>query len=135
MGRELVARRQTHRLHFHPDFSETRGGGLSQIYVMNADGSDPINLFQDDYLNTYSTWSPDGRWLAFVSDRSGNWDIWKLDVQACSEARGEGVKGEDHAVSPSSLPIIRMMTSIPAGRRMAAVSPSRADARRSATSM
>ena len=85
------------------DFSETRGGGLSQIYVMNADGSNPLNLNQDDYLNTYSSWSPDGYWLAFVSDRSGNWDIWKLDVRACLEAREEGVDGEDPRCQPVQL--------------------------------
>ncbi len=27
------------------------------------------------------TWSPDGRWIAFASDRSGNWDIFLLELE------------------------------------------------------
>ncbi len=67
-----------------------------QLYVMPFEGDEePINLMQDENVYTYPDWSPDGRWLVFVSDRSGNWDIWKLDVQACLEARRAGQEGPD----------------------------------------
>ncbi len=67
-----------------------------QLYVMPVDGSEePINLMQDTHFYTYPDWSADGRWLVFVGDRGSNWEIWKLDVQACLEARRAGQEGPD----------------------------------------
>nr|WP_290669261.1 cellulase family glycosylhydrolase [Ardenticatena sp.] len=36
----------------------------------------------DDY---WPAWSPDGRWVAFVSERDGGQDLYLLDVPACLE--------------------------------------------------
>jgi TolB protein len=46
------------------------------IYIMNANGSDMVLLaFSSDYEDTPS-WSPDGGWVAFSSDRSGNHQLY-----------------------------------------------------------
>jgi TolB protein len=67
-----------------------------EIYVMDAAGKqDPINLTDNDALDSYPDWSADGHWLVFVSDRSGDWEIWKMDVEACLAARMAGEKAED----------------------------------------
>ena len=66
-----------------------------EIYIVDADGDDdPINLTDNDALDSYPDWSADRRWLVFVSDRSGDWEIWRMDVEACLAARMEDA-GED----------------------------------------
>jgi len=41
----------------------------NEIYVMNVDGSDPINLTKNPDNDVMPAWSPDGKRLVFVSDR------------------------------------------------------------------
>jgi len=46
--------------------------GNSEIYVMNADGSAPVNLTNNAAADDHPVWSPDGAQIAFVSDRGGH---------------------------------------------------------------
>src|SRR5262245_35900305 len=43
--------------------------GNPEIYVMNADGSNPVRLTNSSDLDTTPAWAPDGSKLLFVSDR------------------------------------------------------------------
>ena len=59
--------------------------GNWEIFVMNADGSDPVNLTQTDNDNElYPQVSPDGTRIAFVDDRGEGRDtirsVWVMDV-------------------------------------------------------
>ena len=45
---------------------------------MQADGSSPINLTNDPSLDRWPTWSPDGEWIAFTSNRSGVSEIYAM---------------------------------------------------------
>lgn len=61
--------------------------GKTHIYIMNADGTNPVAVTSDGPLpNTvferYPTWSPDGTKLAFISDRDGprKSEIWIINV-------------------------------------------------------
>jgi Tol biopolymer transport system component len=54
-----------------------RGG---DIYVMNADGSHRHRLTWTTSLEEAPAWSPDGRTIAFVSDRSGEVELWQINV-------------------------------------------------------
>jgi Tol biopolymer transport system component len=50
-------------------FASTRDG-QSEIYVMDADGSDPVRITNDPAQDLSPAWSPDGTKIAFVTDRA-----------------------------------------------------------------
>src|SRR6266496_4258252 len=41
----------------------------SSIWLVPADGGDPVQFTRGSKSETAPRWSPDGRWLAFLSDR------------------------------------------------------------------
>ncbi|HXL78796.1 MAG TPA: hypothetical protein VN985_09165 [Candidatus Eisenbacteria bacterium] len=63
------------RVAFHSE-RDFPGGYESSIYVMNADGTDQRRLLDGDGLSP--DWSPDGRWIVFVSRRDGPWDLYAV---------------------------------------------------------
>ena len=71
------------------DLNRIEAGGiiLSEIYVMNPDGTNPINLTQSvERPDGVSSWSPDGKQIAFTSSEFFKWDIlfhsdiWVMDA-------------------------------------------------------
>ena len=61
--------------------------GKTHIYIMNADGTNPVKVTSDGPLpnasfHSYPTWSPDGTRLAFMSDRDGTrkCEIWVINI-------------------------------------------------------
>ena len=56
------------------------------LWVANADGSQPARLTAHVSRNTFPRFSPDGRWIAFTSNRMGNDDVWVIPA-AGGEAR------------------------------------------------
>jgi Tol biopolymer transport system component len=61
-------------------FTSNRDGNY-EIYVMNADGSEPQNLTNNPAQDNYATWSPDGKKIAFVSNRIGGHDVYAMEIQ------------------------------------------------------
>ncbi|MBN2084455.1 MAG: PD40 domain-containing protein [Anaerolineales bacterium] len=60
-------------------FSSIRENGLSDIYMMNADGSDVHFLEFDGSTDLAPAWSPDGEWIAFLSSGTRNtFDILRM---------------------------------------------------------
>ncbi len=59
---------------------ETHRDGNSEIYMMNADGSNPVNLTQNAGFDFSAAWSPDGTKVAFVSNRDGNNEIYVMNA-------------------------------------------------------
>ena len=49
-----------------------------ELWVMRGDGSDPKRLTQNEANDMTPTWSPDGKSIAFVSDRDNNKEIYVI---------------------------------------------------------
>jgi Tol biopolymer transport system component len=47
---------------------------------MDDGGGNPHVLVSDGFSDAEPTWSPDGKRIAYRSDRSGNEDIWVVDA-------------------------------------------------------
>jgi Tol biopolymer transport system component/DNA-binding winged helix-turn-helix (wHTH) protein len=60
-------------------FDAIEPGGSWSLHVVAADGS-PISkpVISDRYNNVRPAWSLDGRWIYFASDRTGDYQIWKM---------------------------------------------------------
>ena len=52
--------------------------GNSEIYVMNADGSSPVNITNNAAADDHPVWSPDGTEIAFLSDRGGGRGVYVM---------------------------------------------------------
>ena len=52
----------------------------SDIFVMDTDGANPINLTNHDALDQTPDWSPGGLRIAFSSNRDRNWEIYVMNA-------------------------------------------------------
>ncbi|HYU53450.1 MAG TPA: hypothetical protein VEK37_10915, partial [Gemmatimonadaceae bacterium] len=74
-------------------FSGTHGG-ITDLYIVDADGKNMRQLTNDKYGDMQPAWSPDGKRLAFATDRGpptdlsvlkiAKWQIAVLDIQSGS---------------------------------------------------
>jgi dipeptidyl aminopeptidase/acylaminoacyl peptidase len=51
-----------------------------QLWMTTPDGGDPLPLTFGEYDNTSPRWSPDGKQIAFISNRSGNTELWTVQT-------------------------------------------------------
>jgi Tol biopolymer transport system component/DNA-binding winged helix-turn-helix (wHTH) protein len=59
---------------------DARVDGNADIYLVRADGGPPVRFTRDSSVEARATWSQDGRWIYFRSDRTGAHEIWKMPV-------------------------------------------------------
>ena len=63
------------------------GFATSEIYVMDADGDNPQNLTNHPKEDWYPSWSPDGKRIAFSSERDGNYEIYVMAADGGNQQR------------------------------------------------
>jgi Tol biopolymer transport system component/serine/threonine protein kinase len=92
--------------HWSPDDKqivfESRAEHYANIYVINAEGGSPRRLTTDSSAHVVPSWSRDGRWIYFTSNKSNgqDWQLWKMPAEG-----GQAVQVTQHggvAASESS---------------------------------
>ena len=59
---------------------DSRPGAHPNIYIVSGDGGPVRQLINDRSDDAVPSWSHDGRWIYFASNRSGSWQVWKRTV-------------------------------------------------------
>jgi dipeptidyl aminopeptidase/acylaminoacyl peptidase len=67
-------------------FDSFRNGSF-EVFAMDPDGSDPVNLTRNPASDSDPAWSPDGRLVAFTSDRDGNGEVYVLQADGTGQTR------------------------------------------------
>jgi TolB protein len=62
-------------------------GGNREIYIMNPDGTDQVNMSQSRGADMHPAWSPGGTHLAFSSDSDGNREIYVMTADGSRVAK------------------------------------------------
>lgn len=77
-----------------------KGVGRRDVATMAADGSgSPVIVTKDFAVSNWNpVWSPDGRYLYFVSDKSGNLNFWRV---AIDQSTGKVLSEPEPINSPS----------------------------------
>src|SRR5215831_2795469 len=57
-----------------------RARHVSHIWMMDSDGSNPRQMTQGEKSENSPLFSPDGKWISFVSDRDGNANLYLMPV-------------------------------------------------------
>ena len=58
----------------------SRTGETWDLWLVNRDGSNSQQLTSDAFIDQQPSASPDGRYVVFQSNRSGNKNIWRIDA-------------------------------------------------------
>ncbi|HSL20888.1 MAG TPA: protein kinase [Vicinamibacterales bacterium] len=89
---------------FSPDgefliYSETGSAGKSDLWRLPIrTGATPVPLFETPFSESHASVSPDGRWLAYVSDESGRDEVY---VRALAERGGRLQVSTEGGVRPA----------------------------------
>ncbi len=73
----------------NPD-RRTFGSANRDVWTIAVDGSNPVRVTTDAATDWNPVWSPDGRWLYYLSDRRGSMNLWRIGIDESTGAtRGE----------------------------------------------
>jgi Tol biopolymer transport system component len=85
---------------FELAYERTYGGNLD-IYVAPAGGGAERRLTDDPGPDALPRWSRDGRWVYFTSERSGNWQIYRVRPEGGKPERVRTNSYREWQVEPS----------------------------------
>ncbi|NMB77395.1 MAG: protein kinase [Myxococcales bacterium] len=86
-------------------------GGQRDIWTVGADGEGALAVTQDAATDYNPLWSQDGKWLLFLSDRSGVMGLWRVPID---EESGRAL-GSPESISVGATPL-RDLALAPDGR-------------------
>jgi Tol biopolymer transport system component len=80
-------------------FESTRdhntGGGVYDVFSMNANGSSPTNLTHNAAIDSEAAFSPDGNHILFSSSRGGHYAVWQIDPNGANPTNLTGNTHDD----------------------------------------
>jgi tricorn protease len=88
------------RLARHPDYhaGKIAFSYLGDIWVAGEDGSNVVRLTDNTGRDVYPRFSPDGKWIAFSSNRYGNYDVFVITASGGAAKRLTYHTGNDEVV-------------------------------------
>jgi TolB protein len=66
------------------------------VYLMDAYGKNPKAITKDGQINRGPAWSPDGKKIAFTSNRDGNYEIYTMNPDGTEQTNVSNHKGNDN---------------------------------------
>ena len=79
----------------------SNANGLTDLWTMNADGSEPRQVTTDAGLEYQPTMTPDGRYIVFAAHRPEGRNLWRMDADGMNPLRlTSGVGDEMPAITP-----------------------------------
>jgi Tol biopolymer transport system component len=77
---------------FSPDgsqiaFSRLSSQGVEDIYLMAAEGGEPMRLTSDNRIIRDLDWTADGREIVFISQRAGDTGLWRISASGGTPER------------------------------------------------
>ncbi|SDK01663.1 Imidazolonepropionase [Catalinimonas alkaloidigena] len=85
-----------------PDGTKVVFTALGNLWQLTLGNPTPEKLTDDVYVELDPAWSPDGKFLTYVSDRSGNMDLWVRDLSTGTDKCVADLPG--YAMFPSWSP-------------------------------
>jgi serine/threonine protein kinase len=74
------------------------GGSKRDIAIVSAAGGDAVVISKEGQTNWNPVWSPNGKYLYFISDRAGNMGFWRVGI---NDGNGQPAGEPEAVVTPS----------------------------------
>lgn len=78
-----------------PDGSKLAFNYLGDVWVAPAAGGRAVPVTNHIEMDDSPVWSPDGKWIAFGSNRNGNWDVYVVPSEGGQSRRLTHFTGSD----------------------------------------
>ncbi len=62
-------------------------GGEDEVYLARVDGSEARNITNAEGLDGHPWFSRDDKWIVFESERTGNMEIWKVNLETLEQTQ------------------------------------------------
>jgi tricorn protease len=76
-------------------------GARGEVFTVPAENGEARNITRTPASReTDATWSPDGRWIAYLSDRTGEYELWMRKSDGSGEERRITTDGDTYRLPP-----------------------------------